>query len=158
MTQNLISLTFTAEEVTAIHAAVSTLEEKLARLIELSVDERRGLNKMGDRSEAACRQTLLVLAQNPQILPTTFDLAEAERDLVALDQLRRFSVRIRQLATKLDDTEMALGSEFLTAAWDGYTFAKAGGKGAALDALRESMASRYHHRRRASEPPATPGA
>ena len=104
MTQNLISLTFTAEEITAIHAAVSTLEEKFSRLIELSVEERRGLNKMGDKSEAACRQTLLVLAQNPQILPPTFNLAEAERDLVALDQLRRFSVRIRQLAAKLDDT------------------------------------------------------
>ena len=153
MTQNLISLSFTAEDVTAIDAAVSTLEEKLTRLIELSVDERRGLNKMGDKSEAACRQTLLVLAQNPQILPPSFGLAEAERDLIALDQLRRFSVRIRQLAAKLDDTEMALGSDILSAALDGYTFAKAAGKGVALDALRESMASRYSHRRKATETP-----
>ncbi len=153
MTQNLISLSFTPEDVTTIDAAVSTLEEKLTRLIELSVDERRGLNKMGDKSEAACRQTLLVLAQNPQILPPSFELAEAQRDLVALDQLRRFSVRIRQLAAKLDDTEMALGSDILSAALDGYTFAKAAGKGVALDALRESMASRYSHRRKATETP-----
>lgn len=99
-----------------------------------------------------------MLAQSRRLLPPTFNLAEAERDLVALDQLRRFSVRIRQLAAKLDDTEMALGSDVLTAALDGYTFAKAGGKGAALDALRESMASRYSHRRKGSETPATPGA
>ncbi len=151
MTQNLISLSFTPEDVTTIDAAVSTLEEKLTRLIELSVDERRGLNKMGDKSEAACRQTLLVLAQNPQILPPSFELAEAQRDLVALDQLRQFSVRIHQLAARLDDTEMALGSDILSAALEGYTFAKAAGKGVALDALRESMASRYSHRRKPSE-------
>lgn len=87
---------------------------------------------MGDKSEAACRQTLLVLAQNPHILPQSFDRREAERDLIALDQTRRFSVRIRQLAAKLDDTEMALGSDILSAALDGYTFAKASGKGVAL--------------------------
>jgi hypothetical protein len=31
---------------------------------------------MGDKSEAFCRQTLNVLAQNPQILPPNYDLAK----------------------------------------------------------------------------------
>jgi hypothetical protein len=39
MTQNLISLTFSAEDLAAIHAAVRTLEEKLASLIELSMSD-----------------------------------------------------------------------------------------------------------------------
>ncbi len=33
--------------------------------------------KMGDRSEAFCRETLMVLAQNTHLLPPSFDLAEA---------------------------------------------------------------------------------
>jgi hypothetical protein len=139
MTQNLISLTFSAEDLAAIHAAVRALEEKLAALIELSVDERRRLNKMGDKTEAACRQTLIVLAQNRQLLPPGFDLPEAERDLATLDQLRPVFARIRQLAARGDDTEMALGSDILSASLEGYALAKAIGKGAALDALRESM-------------------
>ncbi len=151
MTQNLISLTFSAEDLAVIHAAVGTLEEKLASLIELSVDERRRLNKMGDKTEAACRQTLIVLAQNRQLLPPGFDLPEAERDLATLDQLRPVFARLRQLAARGDDTEMALGSDILSASLEGYALAKAIGKGAALDALRESMGHRYSRRHRSNE-------
>jgi len=46
---------------------------------------------------------------------------------------------------------MALGSDILSASLEGYALAKAIGKGAALDALRESMGSRYSRRRRSSE-------
>ena len=112
MTQNLISLTFSAEDLAAIHAAVRTLEEKLASLIELSVDERRRLNKMGDKTESACRQTLIVLAQNRQLLPPGFDLPEAERDLATLDQLRPVFARLRQLAARGDDTRWRSAATF----------------------------------------------
>ncbi|WP_291992836.1 hypothetical protein [Candidatus Accumulibacter sp. ACC003] len=43
---------------------------------------------MGDKSEAFCQQTLMVLAQNKPIIPPELDLAEAERDLYKLDLLR----------------------------------------------------------------------
>ena len=36
--------------------------------------------KMGDRSEAFCRETLMV-AQNTRLLPPSFDLADAQNDL-----------------------------------------------------------------------------
>ena len=124
MSQNMVSLNFTADDIAAIAAAIATLEAKLSGLIELSVDERRGLNKMGDKSEAFCRQTLSVLAQNPQILPAELNLAEAEADLRNLDLLRPHFARLRQLVAKADDTEMALGSDILATALDGYALAK----------------------------------
>ena len=55
---------------------------KLAPLTGLSPDVRRGLVKMGDKSEAFCRETLMVLAQNTHLLPPSFNLAH-------LDKLRR---------------------------------------------------------------------
>jgi hypothetical protein len=58
-------------------------------LINLSVDERRTLNKMGDKSESFCRQTLVLLGQNPQVVPPGLDLAEAQRNLTAPDALRK---------------------------------------------------------------------
>lgn len=39
------------------------LEQKLAPLVGLSPEVRRGLVKMGDKSEAFCRETLMVLAK-----------------------------------------------------------------------------------------------
>ena len=148
MSQNMVSLNFTADDMAAIAAAIATLEAKLSGLIELSVDERRTLNKMGDKSEAFCRQTLVVLAQNPQILPAELNLAEAEGDLRNLDLLRPQFARLRQLVAKADDTEMALGSDILATALDGYALAKVFDKGAALDALKEAMAGRFGRSRR----------
>ena len=39
MSQNLVSLTFSADDI----AAIATLEKKLAPLLELSIDDRRRL-------------------------------------------------------------------------------------------------------------------
>jgi hypothetical protein len=47
MPQNLISLTLTEAD----HAAIA--------------DERRSLNKMGEKSETFCRRTLVAMSENP---------------------------------------------------------------------------------------------
>ncbi len=152
MSQNLVSLNFTADDLAAIDTALSTLEQKFGPLIELSIDDRRHLTKMGEKSESLCRQTLMLLGQNTESLPPRYDLAEAQRDLAVLDLLRpRFS-RLRLLMSRADDTEMALGSDLLSAALEGYAIAKAFGKGAGLDALKEAMATRFSGKRRAAKP------
>jgi hypothetical protein len=150
-TWNLISTSFSTDDLAAINAAVATLEEKLAGLIELSVDERRGLNKMGDKTEAARRQTLVVLTQNRRILPPSFDFAEAERALATFDQLRPLAVRIKQRADRVADIEMALGSDILSSALEGYAMAKAAGKGARRRQLAGARVSKPL--RRASDRP-----
>lgn len=154
MGQNLVSLHLTEEDLVAVDAALRTLEEKLAVLVELSVDERRALTKMGEKSEAFCRQTLIVLAQNRQIIPAELDVREAENDLQQLDLLRPRFARLRQLATRADDTEMALGSDVMAAALEGYALAKVFGKGAGLDALRAAVGTRFSRRRSGGETPA----
>jgi len=84
MSQNLISLSVSAEQLAAINATLDTLEAQLAGLIELSVDNRRRLVKMGDKSEAFCRQTLIVLDQNRQMIPPSLDLARVEAGQMAI--------------------------------------------------------------------------
>ncbi len=143
MSQNLIALNLTADDIAAIDAALATLETRLAALVELSPDERRSLAKMGDKSEAFCRPTLIVLDQNRQIVPAGLDLAAAESDLQQLDLLRPRLARLRRLTTRAEDTEMALGSDVLSAALEGYALAKVFGKGAGLDALRDVVSVRF---------------
>ena len=147
-------MTVAAADLNTITSALDTLEEKLAGLVELSVDERRGLTKMGDKSEVFCRQTLIVLDQNRQIIPPDIDLDEALSDLRTLDALRPVFERLRRLTARSDDTEMALGSDVITTALAGYGVARVLGKGAGLDALRETMAERLGRRRKAVETPA----
>jgi hypothetical protein len=143
MSQNLISLTLTEADYADIDAALTQLEQKLAGLIDLQTDERRSLPKMGDKSEAFCRQTLTVLAQNPHVVPSGLDLAEAQRDLAALDALRSRTTRLRQLLGRAEDSEMALGSDVMSASLEGYALLKVMGKGSGLEALRQGISARF---------------
>jgi hypothetical protein len=109
----------------------------------LQADERRSLTKMGDKSEAFCRQTLVVLAQNPQVIPPSLDLAEAQRDLAYLDALRGRTMRLRRLLGRAEDSEMALGSDVMSAALEGYALMKVLGKGSGLEAMRKDISVRF---------------
>ena len=155
MTQNLVAIEFSPADLEAIDGALAVLEAKLGILITLSADERRTAIKMGDKSEVFCRQTELVLRQNPGIVPGNFDLAGLQQDIVALDALRSLQQRLRTLTDRTDDTELALGSDIMSASFDGYALAKVGGKGTALDTLKDAMQTRLSRKPRA---PAKPSA
>ena len=154
MSQNLVSLDLGAADVLAIDAALDTLEKLVAGFVELTPEQRHKLTKMGDRSEAFCRQTLMVLAQNKQMIPPGFDLDEAQSDLLTFDTLRPRIQRLRGLLSKGEDTEMALGSDVMRASYDGYALAKLFGQGAALDTLKDAMSVRYTRRPNKNDPAA----
>ena len=136
MSQNLISLTIDSSRFTAIDAALTALEKQLDDFVELSVEQRRELLKLGPKTEVFCRATIEVMERNPGALPADFDLNAIRQDRVAIDQVRPLLSRLRMLVSRVQDTEMALGSDLYKAALDGYRFAKATGKGAMLDELR----------------------
>lgn len=144
MSQNLISLNLNDAAWAEIDAALAVIKGHFTPFISLSPQERRELSKMGDKSEAFCRQTLMVLAQNPQVIPPSLDLAEAQGDLANLDKLRPRLHRLRDLLGKGEDTDMALGSDVMSASLDGYALLKITGKGAGLETLRQAMSTRFN--------------
>lgn len=152
MTQNLMSLAFSADDLDAIDAALSALEARLTALVALQPEERRGLTKMGDKSEAFCRQTLTVLAQNPQVIPPSFDLVEARADLAAVDVLRPRLARLRRLTERAEDSEMALGSDVMNASLEGYALLKVSGRNQGLEGLRQALSARFGKTARRAEP------
>ena len=147
MTQNLISLDFGVDDIAAIDKALDILEAKFDRFVTLTPDQIRRLNKMGDKSEAFCRQATVVLEENPQLIPPGFSVAELRQDVTDLDLMRPRFLRLRELLEKVDSTEMALGSDIINAALEGYGYMKMGGKSAGLDGLREGMNARFGNRR-----------
>lgn len=143
MSQNLISFQPSPADLTAVDAALKTLEEKLAGLIDLSVEQRSTLMKMGDKSEAFCRKAVEVLGNNPGVLPANFSLAELRRDLAGFDTLRPRLVRIEKLYEKMRDSQLALGSDLMTGSLEGYAFLKVAGKGEGLDTARQALSARF---------------
>jgi hypothetical protein len=151
MGKNLISLEFTAQDLEAIDAALAVLEEKFVGLISLRPEQIRGLAKMGDKSEAFCRQTLAVLNQNRQVVPPSFDLQEALADLTAHDALRDRALRLSRLQRRMDDTVTALGSDIYSASLEGYTLLKVSGRSQGLEDVRKYLSTRFARKRKADD-------
>ena len=151
MTQNIISLELSDGQITIALEALTELEGALSGLISLDAEERRRLTKMGQKSEVFCRQALSVLAQNPQIVPPSLNLAEAQADLRALDRLRPVLDRLQRLAERGADTEIALGSDVMDLALEGYGLLKVSGKNQGLDGLRKELSSRFSRSSRTPE-------
>lgn len=143
MSQNLIELALSDDEVKSIGDALTTLEKALSGLIALDIEERRGLVRMGPKSEQFCRATLTTLEQNPQVVPPSLGLSDAKADLAAYDRLRPLALRLQQLAQKAEDTQIALGSDVMSLALEGYALLKVAGRNQALENLRRELGARF---------------
>ena len=140
MNQNLVSLDLTAD-LPKFDAALDALEGLMEAFVSLTPEQMRKLTKIGEKSETFCRQTVAILDQNRQALPPGFDLEELKRDLAAYDALRPRLNRLKSLVAKCGDTQVALGSDLLTASYDGYGLLKLFGKADNVTPLVESMRS-----------------
>lgn len=154
MSQNLVDIDLTTDALGAIDAALTALETSLAPLVALTPDQRQQLVKMGDKSEAFCRQAGHVFAENPGILPGSFDLPGYQRDFATLDALRPRLLRLGKLYQRAQDTDMALGSDLMTNALQGYAFLKVAGKGQGLDEMRRMLSARFARGRAGAGEPA----
>jgi hypothetical protein len=105
--------------------------------------------KMGEKSEAFCRQTISLMAQNPQIVPASVSVPDAVSDLTALDRLRPRAQRLTRLAERVVDTQTALGSDVMATSLQGYALLKVAGQGQGLASLREGLGARFAKRPRA---------
>jgi hypothetical protein len=87
MTNDLIKGDLLPEQQQAVLTSLNDIQTKLPFLIDLTVDDRRTLPKMGDRSRAFVDQGLVMATQNEGILPRNFDLEEYRRDVALVRQL-----------------------------------------------------------------------
>jgi len=155
-----VSATLSQADHQAVLDAVNTIRQKLPFLVDLTSDERRTLLRMGDKSRGFVTQALTVAEQNEDILPRSFDVAEMRRDVELLDALAPLMASLAQLTELVEDTYMAVGSEAYASALLVYQFARAGGKGSALDGALDALGQRFARKSKSApgggEPPATP--
>jgi len=151
MAQNLVSMNLTNDQLTTVDAALEALETNLSAMVSLSPQQRRAVPRMGDKSEAFCRQTLSLLELNQQVVNPSLGLPEAQADLAALDALRPRLQRMGRLLQRGMDTEVALGSDVMAAALQGYALLKVSGRNQSLEGLRTSLGSRFAKKSRTPE-------
>lgn len=94
------------------------------------------------------------MAANPQIVPSSLDVAGARADLDALDALRPPLEQVQRLHAMLEDTVALLGHDVMDVAYDGYQQLKLSGAAHGLDDLRRELGAQFSRsRRRAEEVP-----
>jgi len=62
-----------------------------------------------------------------------------------IDALNTRLVRLQRVMEKAHDTEMALGSDVMVMALEGYAFLKIAGKGEGLHGLRKTLGKRFEN-------------
>ncbi|MGV8959048.1 MAG: hypothetical protein ACOH1V_01480 [Stenotrophomonas sp.] len=150
--QNLVSLTLTDAQLQAVDQALADIETQLSGLIAMGTVQRKKLARMGDKSGAFCRPALSVLAQNPQVVPASLNVADAQSDLETLDRLRPRLQRLARLAERATDTDIALGGDVMRCALYSYALLKVAGRNQGLEGLRKALGTRFAKTSRVVEP------
>lgn len=108
---NRISATMTAQDITDINAALTTIRNKLPFLMSVSNQERQEMAKMGDKSVGFDEKCAAYMVSNPEYLPGFIQIAEINKDRALRAQLLQFFPNLKTLCEAADDTMMVLGSE-----------------------------------------------
>ena len=144
MKQNLVHRHYTPEQWAQVDTAIDALSLALEPfLVGMSASQRKVLVKMGDGSEAFVRNAVDVIADNLALLPRGFDLEEMKRDLASHDAMQVRLARLTTLADKSRHTQMALGSDAMVAALDGYNILKRYAESEGFDTLRRTLGKRF---------------
>jgi hypothetical protein len=108
---NRISAVLTAQDITDILAAITTIQGKLPFLLSLTAQQRKELPKMGDKSAAFDEKCYTYMTSNPEFLPGFVELDEVNKDRALREQIVQFYPQLSALYETVDDTLMVLGSE-----------------------------------------------
>ena len=137
---------FTQEDLAAIDAALTQLEQRFTRLVALDTKERQRLFKMGNKTEKFCREALTVLDKNRQLAPPAMDLNGALSALRTIDELRPRTRQLLRLVARMQDTELALGVDVAAAARKGYNAMGEYGAQHGLSGMRQALSARFKKR------------
>jgi hypothetical protein len=139
MPTNRVNATLCPEDKEAVLAALKLVREKLPFLIDLSKQERKKLQAMGDTRYSFVRRALIVAEQCPDILPRNFRLEDYRRDVDLLDALLSISQEVGRLTEGLDDTTLELGAEAYASARTVYRAVKNDSRGLGLDETKKDL-------------------
>jgi len=155
---NRISLEITAAQKAAIVSAVGALKTALQGIIiNLNVDERRSLPKIGDKSTAFDEKCAAYMASRPELVPSFLDTAEMAKDRKLVADLLPCLRELAPLCEGLEDTITLANSDNMVGDLAFYqnvqSAAKRGVPG--TDTILDDLKTRFPGRPKATAP-ATP--
>ena len=108
---NRVSASIPPADITAITAAIATIQSKLPFLVGLSDPDRIAMPKMAEKSEGFHDKAKTYMASNPEFLPGFINKPEFDKDQALRDQMLQFWTQFSSLFRSTEDTLMVVNSE-----------------------------------------------
>ncbi|MDR3309289.1 MAG: hypothetical protein LBS80_04970 [Tannerella sp.] len=111
---NLISVNFTAEELSIIDKALADITSVLnGKAVNLTPKQRQQHGRLAYEMEVWVDKTYSYMQQDPQLVPLFIDMAEHTADLTAHRALSPRIDRLSGLLQSMKDTNLLLGSDIM---------------------------------------------
>jgi len=148
-----ISATISPTDLQAVKDAFATVLQKLPFLVSLTADERKSLVKTGQDSVSFVNNALTAAQANPTIFPASFNTTEFKSDVDLFDVLTELSTLADSVASQIDDTRLAVGSEAMQEASQVYNYVKAAAKMTpGLKPIADQLSERFQRASKQKQP------
>jgi len=148
-----INATLSGTDLQAVKDAFATILGKLPFLVNLTADERKGILKTGAGSLAFVQNASSAAQNNTTIFPASFNTADFKKDVDLLATLTELATLASSLASRLDDTRLAVGGEAMQQATLVYNYVKTAAKNTpGLKPIAEQLGERFQKSRKPKEP------
>jgi len=148
-----ISATISPTDLQAVNDAFATVLQKLPFLVSLTADERKSLVKTGQDSVSFVNNALTAAQANPTIFPASFNTTEFKSDVDLFDVLTELSTLADSVASQIDDTRLAVGSEAMQEASQVYNYVKAAAKMTpGLKPIADQLSERFQRASKQKQP------
>ncbi|MCD9187217.1 MAG: hypothetical protein LUM44_12345 [Pyrinomonadaceae bacterium] len=146
--QNKIDATLSAADRDRILELIDQIRDILPFLVDLSIEDRQSLVKMGDSGRPFVEEALNLVEQEDSFMPRSFDKTQMRQDNDFYEMMIPVLVQLTQLYEAVNDTMMLTGSDLIMAGLDVYRNAKNNGRGANLDNLVPLLGKRFKSNRK----------
>ncbi len=121
LTGNLISVTFTEEELTKLDEAIKVIETIIAdKSSRLSAEERKQFGRIAEQNKLFVNKTKMYMEEYPQYIPPFLDKAEFDRDYQAREIIEKRLMRLERVTDSLSSTKILLDNDNYTNALTFY--------------------------------------
>jgi hypothetical protein len=117
-----------AADLQGVKDAFAVVLNKLPFLITLTVNDRKGIAKLGADSLSFVQNTITAVQARPSIFPASFDVAAFQRDFDLFAVMTELTTLAQSVTSQLDDTRLAVGGEAMQEASQAYGYIKAAAK------------------------------
>ena len=157
---NLISVSFTSEELTKITGAIEQHNTVLSgKVVNLPPGERKQYGSIADRNKLLVDKAKFYMEKAPHTVPKTIDKAEFDRDYAARGQVEAPLRELTMVAEKLRDTKTLLDYDNLQVAQAYYRYVKflAEQNEPGTTTIYQDLRQHYHGGRKAEGKEKKPG-